>query len=92
MKSVQDYLNIIKTLECEKLELRSKIKEIDEEIQEERIRYRIESVSRVLEFIRLQYRQGKDIDMDSLLCHCENKIRGNIDGVELTLSSKDLET
>lgn len=47
--------------------------------------YRIESVCRVLDHIRTEYRNGKMCDLESLLCHCQNKLHGNIDGTELTL-------
>lgn len=47
--------------------------------------YRIESVNRVLDFIRDEYRAGRICDLETLLCHCQNKLNGNIDGVELDL-------
>lgn len=47
--------------------------------------YRIESVSRVLDFIRDEYRAGRICDLETLLCHCQNKLKGNIDGTELDL-------
>ena len=47
--------------------------------------YRIASVNRVLDFIRDEYRAGRLCDLDTLLCHCQNKLNGNIDGVELSL-------
>lgn len=46
--------------------------------------YRMRSVDRVLSYIR-----GKKItdahELDVLLCHCQNKLHGNIDGMELNL-------
>ena len=48
-------------------------------------RYRVDSVDRVLDFIRSEYRQGRLCDLETLLCHCQNKLNGNIDGTELTL-------
>lgn len=48
-------------------------------------RYRIDSVSRILDFIRREYRAGRVCDLEKLLCHCQNKLSGNIDGVELDL-------
>ena len=50
-----------------------------------KIAYRLESVDRVLYFIRKEYIQGRLCDLDTLLCHCQNKLNGNIDGTELTL-------
>lgn len=47
--------------------------------------YRVDSVDRVLDFIRSEYRQGRLCDLKTLLCHCQNKLNGNIDGTELTL-------
>lgn len=47
--------------------------------------YRIESVSRVLDFIRSEYGAGRICELETLLCHCQNKLNGNIDGTELTL-------
>lgn len=49
------------------------------------VEYRIASVDRVLDYIRC----AKITDvrrLDILLCHCQNKLHGNIDGVELDLS------
>lgn len=48
-------------------------------------RYRTDSVDRVLDFIRSEYRQGRLCDLETLLCHCQNKLNGNIDGTELTI-------
>lgn len=47
--------------------------------------YRIKSVNRVLDFIRSEYRAGRVCNLETLLCHCQNKLNGNIDGTELTL-------
>lgn len=49
------------------------------------VKYRIDSVSRVLDFIRSEYVAGRICDLDTLLWHCQNKLNGNIDGTELTL-------
>jgi hypothetical protein len=49
------------------------------------VRYRIESVDRVLDFIRSEYKAGRVCDLEVLLCHCQNKLNGNIDGIELDL-------
>ena len=48
-------------------------------------KYRMESVNRVLDFIRSEYRAGRICDLETLLCHCQNKLSGNIDGIELDL-------
>ena len=47
--------------------------------------YRADSVDRVLDFIRSEYRQGRLCNLETFLCHCQNKLNGNIDGIELTL-------
>ncbi len=56
-----------------------------ESCREYKLKYRIESVNRVLDFIRNEYRAGRICDLETLLCHCQNKLNGNIDGIELTL-------
>lgn len=48
-------------------------------------KYRKESVNRVLDFVRSEYRAGRICNLEILLCHCQNKLNGNIDGVELDL-------
>lgn len=48
--------------------------------------YRVESVCRILEHIRREYRNAKMCDLETLLCHCQNKLHGNIDETELTLN------
>lgn len=53
------------------------------------VKYRMESVKRVLDFIISEYRAGRICDLETLLCHCQNKLNGNIDGIELDLD-KDL--
>lgn len=47
--------------------------------------YRLASVHRVLDHIRSEYRKGRLCDLETLLCHCQNKLNGNIDGIELEL-------
>lgn len=49
------------------------------------VKYRMESVNRVLDFIRSEYVAGRICDLEKLLCHCQNKLNGSIDGTELTL-------
>lgn len=49
------------------------------------VKYRTESVKRVLDFIRSEYGAGRICDLETLLCHCQNKLNGNIDGTELDL-------
>ena len=50
------------------------------------IEYRMKSVDRVLDYIRSKkITDSKRLDI--LLCHCQNKLNGNIDGIELDLRS-----
>lgn len=49
------------------------------------VKYRMESVKRVLDFIRSEYRADRICDLETLLCHCQNKLNGNLDGIELDL-------
>lgn len=66
-------------------EMRLEIK--DKELQCELLKrdYRIQSVEKVIEFIRIQKGTSRVCDIDNLLCHCQNKLLGNIDGIELSL-------
>lgn len=48
--------------------------------------YRVKSVDRVLDFIRHEYRAGRICNIENLLCHCQNKLNGNIDRIELDLA------
>lgn len=52
------------------------------------VKYRIESVDRVLEYIRSREIIEKH-RIDVLLCHCQNKLHGNIDGTEITLKESE---
>lgn len=70
----------------------AKIRQREKEIADIRLdynskiaRYRKESVNRVLDFIRSEYGAGRICDLETLLCHCQNKLSGNIDGIELDL-------
>lgn len=82
---IEKYLN--KADEKHKEGLEHKIISNDCFCEEEKYRnlYRVESVNRVLDFIRTEYNSGRVCDLDKLLCHCQNKLNGNIDGVELPL-------
>lgn len=52
------------------------------------IKYRIKSVDRVLDYI-LAKKITDPHRLDLLLCHCQNKLNGNIDGTELNLEEKE---
>lgn len=59
------------------------------------LEYRRDSVDRVLSYIRTKKITDAH-ELDLLLCHCQNKLNGNLDGTELNLHyeerSKDGET
>lgn len=70
----------------------AKIRQHEKEIADIRLdynskiaEYRRKSANRVLDFIRSEYRAGRICDLEILLCHCQNKLNGNIDGIELDL-------
>lgn len=70
----------------------AKIRQHEKEIADIRLdynskilEYRKESVNRVLDFVRSEYRAGRICNLEILLCHCQNKLNGNIDGTELDL-------
>lgn len=50
--------------------------------------YRIKSVYRVLDYIRTK-KITDNKELDTLLCHCQNKLNGNIDGIELDLGTDE---
>lgn len=76
----------------EAIQLRAKMKclqndilQLNEEYNEKIKDYRIASVDRVLDFMRSNRLRISSREIDTLLCHCQNKLAGNIDGVELDL-------
>jgi hypothetical protein len=81
----------IQSVEAAKLEL----KECKHEHEKMLSEYRRDSVDRVLSYIRTKKITDAN-ELDLLLCHCQNKLNGNIDGTELNLHyeerSKDGET
>lgn len=66
--------------------LENKIKAIESECSKLVQRYRIESVDRVIDYIRFK-KITDQRELDTLLCHCQNKLNGNIDGIELDLKN-----
>lgn len=83
-KLISDY----EFCKCNLAEIRQREKEIADirlDYSVKIAKYRMESVNRVLDFIRSEYREGRICDLEPLLCHCQNKLRGNIDGIELDL-------
>ena len=83
-KLISDY----EFCKCNLAEIRKREKEIADIRLDYNIKiakYRMESVNRVLDFIRSEYRADRICNLETLLCHCQNKLSGNIDGTELTL-------
>lgn len=83
-KLISDY----EFCKCNLAEIRQREKEIADirlDYSVKIAKYRMESVNRVLGFIRSEYREGRICDLEPLLCHCQNKLSGNIDGIELDL-------
>lgn len=73
---------------CDLVKIRQREKEISDillDYNSKIVMYRMGSVNRVLDFIRSEYRAGRICDLETLLCHCQNKLSGNLDGTELDL-------
>lgn len=68
----------------------SEIETIRKAYRELIVKYRIKSVNRVLAYIRTKGITDKR-KLDLLLCHCQNKLSGNIDGTELDLNYEEPE-
>ena len=83
-KLISDY----ESCKCDLAEIRQHEKEIADirlAYNSKIVKYRMESTKRVLDFVRSEYRAGRICDLEILLCHCQNKLNGNIDGTELDL-------
>ena len=88
-KLISDY----EFCKCDLAEIRRHEKEIADirlDYNSKIVKYRKESVNRVLDFIRSEYRAGRICDLETLLCHCQNKLNGNIDGTELNLDEHSM--
>ena len=68
----------------------SQIEAIRKAYRELIVKYRIKSVDRVLAYIRMKGITDKK-ELSRLLCHCQNKLSGNIDGIELVLRYEEPE-
>ena len=88
-KLVAEYSHC-KDMLAEIRDLEERAKEMRKEYQQKIVRYRINSVNRVLDFIRFA-KITDERELDNLLCHCQNKLNGNIDGIEIELVKKDVE-
>jgi hypothetical protein len=84
----QELISDYESCKCDLAEIRQHEKEIADirlDYNSKIVKYRRESVNRVLDFVRSEYRAGRICDLEILLCHCQNKLNGNIDGIELDL-------
>ena len=63
---------------------RERINERLREIKEEYKRLNIEEVNNVLDYVRTYRKIITPHDIDMYLCHCQNKLNGNIDSIFLT--------
>ena len=91
LEETKNIVEIASAIETAKLELEECKHEHEKMLSE----YRRDSVDRVLSYIRTKKITDAH-ELDLLLCHCQNKLNGNIDGTELNLHyeerSKDGET
>lgn len=85
MTKAEEYLNKAKEKYTEGEKYRVLANSCFKSSDDYKLAYRLKSVDRVLDFIRSEYRQGRLCNLEILLCHCQNKLNGNIDGTELTL-------
>ena len=85
MTKAEEYLNKAKEKYAEGEQHKNIAVRCFESCRQYKSEYRIESVNRVLDFILNEYRAGRICDIETLLCHCKNKLNGNIDGIELDL-------
>ena len=40
-------------------------------------------------FLKENFKITDDKELDTLLCHCQNKLNGNIDGIEIDLGTDE---
>lgn len=64
----------------------NKILEDRSKNKEETVKYRIDSTLRVLRYIE---NNMDDDNLKTLIIHCQNKLNGNIDGIELGLKERN---
>jgi len=77
--------SLIKQQKEELEKIQNNIKELQEALVSKQLNYRINSVRRTLDYMRSYHKQLNNSDIDTMLCHCLNKLNGNIDGVEMAL-------
>ena len=71
---------------------KSQMKELNAGLELKILNYRIESIKRILDYMRSKQvtKTKSKYDFDNLLVHCLNKLNGNIDGIELDLTEKEI--
>ena len=85
MTKAEEYLSKAKEKYAEGEKYRELANSCFKSSDDYKLAYRLKSVDRVLDFICSEYRQGRLCNLEVLLCHCQNKLNGNIDGTELML-------
>lgn len=83
--------NKYQSLEAEELKLRDEIRQREIRIEEIRAEYKDlnkAEVNVVLEYVRSYSRAHRlnENDIDTYLCHCQNKLNGNINSTFLSFS------
>jgi len=83
-----DY-NKTKTMYNEIEKKEALVRQLNNEIEIETYKYRIESVGRVLGYINdlCWSKKVEEKQLNTYIVHCLNKLNGNIDGVELSLEN-----
>ena len=86
--------NKYQSLEAEELKLRDEIKQRERRIEEIRAEYKDlnkAEVNVVLEYVRGYSRAHRlnEKDIDTYLCHCQNKLNGNINSTFLSFSDPE---
>lgn len=89
-QKLEEYYSFCKGKLAEIRRHESEIETIRKTYGELIVKYRIESVDRVLSYVRMKGITDKK-ELDLLLCHCQNKLHGNIDGTELNLHYEETE-
>ena len=88
-KSAEVIKEEAKKLFDRKQKLLEEISHIDnvefKDLKIKQMQYRINSVNRVLDYLRIRASLLTPRDIDTYLCHCQNKLHGNLDGLELIL-------
>ena len=84
------------SLETEERQLREEIRRREERIEEIRAEYKDlnkAEVNVVLDYVRSYVRQNKlkENDIDTYLCHCQNKLNGNINSTFLSFTDPEEE-